>query len=141
MEKSLLAWQDVEELVSRMASQIRASNWQPDAVVGLARGGYIPAVMIAYRLGVRCMAGLSVTKDAHGVRSLGDLAQLGDLTGQNVLAVDDATITGRLLILAAEAIRAQGGLPRTCALITLGTGPQPDYVVDTYEAIPVLPWE
>ncbi len=140
-EPKQLSWDDVNSLVSQIVQQIQKGSWRPDVIIGMSRGGFIPATMIAQKLGVKSLVGLDVAKDSNGVRSLGKLVRLNDLSQQNVLIVDDSIITGRLLSLAAGAVRAKGGDPRTCALISEGITADPDYFVETQAPIPVFPWE
>ena len=48
MDKINLTNADVANLVSKICRDITLSNWRPDYVVGLTRGGLIPAVMISH---------------------------------------------------------------------------------------------
>ena len=52
MIKRYLSWQDVEEAVERLATNIIASKKEIVNVVGLPRGGLIPAVMLSHKLNV-----------------------------------------------------------------------------------------
>lgn len=55
MKKVHLSWQDIQGSVLDIVRQIQqADNWRPDYVVGLTRGGLIPAVMLSQYLGVPC---------------------------------------------------------------------------------------
>jgi hypoxanthine phosphoribosyltransferase len=136
-----LDWNKVSEFVNQIAGDIKPSDWQPDYVIGLSRGGLIPATMLAMTLGISDLAGLNVKKDAAGLRSLSATVRLGNLTGRNVLIVDDGIITGRLLPLASEAVRRAGGNPRTCALVSEGRCAAPDFLCETRGKIPIFPWE
>ena len=52
MEKTFLSWTDIETAVESLAYQIRQSGEEIGAIVGLARGGLIPAVMLSHKLGI-----------------------------------------------------------------------------------------
>ena len=52
MKKIYHTWQDVEKQVQEILRQIQASNWRPDYVVGLTRGGLVPANLISQYLGI-----------------------------------------------------------------------------------------
>ena len=52
MEKTFLSWNDIETAVESLAYQIRQSDETIGAIVGLARGGLIPAVMLSHKLGI-----------------------------------------------------------------------------------------
>lgn len=47
-----LTWQDVEGQVQDIAHQIYVSGWRPDYVVGITRGGLVPAVLLSNLLKV-----------------------------------------------------------------------------------------
>ncbi len=140
-QQKTLTWKKVEQLVGHIVKQITDSKWQPDSILALSRGGFIPAVMIAEKLGVKHVAGLDVKKNKVGQRSAGHLVKLDDITGQKVLVVDDSILTGRLLTDVPEMVRQKGGEPRSCALLSEGHCPDPDYLVETHNVIPYFPWE
>ncbi|MGI9000853.1 MAG: phosphoribosyltransferase [Pseudonocardia sp.] len=106
-----LSWAELGRILAVTATQIRAGG-VPDAVLGVLRGGMAPAVMLAHRLGVRDVRGITTTRTAaEGPNAptsthpaTADPAPLGDLTGRDVLLVDDVTTTG--LIMTAAAARA-----------------------------------
>lgn len=52
MEKIFLNWSDIETAVDSLAYQIKKSEENIGAIVGLARGGLIPAVMLSHKLGI-----------------------------------------------------------------------------------------
>ena len=44
--RRVISWRDYDELVSSIASQL--GDWEPQAIVGLTRGGLIPAVQFSH---------------------------------------------------------------------------------------------
>jgi uncharacterized protein len=52
MKKTYVTWQDVEHYVQEILRQMQQDQWQPDYVVGLTRGGLIPANLISQYLEV-----------------------------------------------------------------------------------------
>jgi hypoxanthine phosphoribosyltransferase len=54
MKKIYYQWSDIQGAVLDIARQLQKDNWRPDYVVGLTRGGLIPAVMLSQYLGVPC---------------------------------------------------------------------------------------
>jgi len=54
MNKLIIKPQELNGLVSKICRDISISSWKPDYVVGLTRGGLIPAVMISHYFGVPC---------------------------------------------------------------------------------------
>lgn len=62
---SELSWLDVERLIGKMAQDIRGriarGTPTPDRVIGVARGGWVPAVLLAGALDVRCLQSVQVS--------------------------------------------------------------------------------
>jgi hypothetical protein len=140
-QKPKRSWTEVERLVDAVVDQIIQSNWHPDIIIALSRGGFAPATMIAYKLKVKNLAGLDARRNSDGIRATGYIVGIKNLSGQKVLIVDDGIITGHLLTIVPEEVISLGGDPRTCALISEGKCPDPDYLVETQDVIPKFPWE
>lgn len=105
-------WDDVDRWATRVAEAVRAADAVPDTIVALTRGGWVPARMIADRLGVRRLVslraqhwGLTATRSGRAELTEG---LSGPVHGQTVLVVDDITDTGESLSLAVEHVRAAG---------------------------------
>lgn len=45
-------WTDVERAVRDIAMQMYKDNWRPDYIVGITRGGLVPAVMLSHMTGI-----------------------------------------------------------------------------------------
>jgi hypoxanthine phosphoribosyltransferase len=123
MNKLVINQHELHGLVGKICRDILISNWRPDYIVGITRGGLIPAVMISqylnipmYALGVSLRDGeggesnLWMAEDALGPHSRDrfvenpvdvagvleaavDLLEQGD-TYKNILIVDDINDTG-----------------------------------------------
>jgi hypoxanthine phosphoribosyltransferase len=52
MKKVYYTWQDVERQTQEILRQLQHDTWRPDYVVGLTRGGLIPANLISQYLGI-----------------------------------------------------------------------------------------
>jgi len=52
IEKFYVTWDEIEELVDLLCSQIIKSGIQIEYIYGLQRGGLIPAVLISHKLGI-----------------------------------------------------------------------------------------
>jgi len=50
--KIYLSWDDVEDLVNKLCLQIQDSKLLINSVMGIKRGGLIPAVMVSHRLNI-----------------------------------------------------------------------------------------
>ena len=108
MKKIYHTWQDVESQTQEILRQITRDNWRPDYVVGLTRGGLVPANLISQYLECR-METLKVSlrdgaeqetncwmaEDAFGYAGDGDTPSVANR--KNILIVDDINDTGATL--------------------------------------------
>ena len=98
----IVSLDDVYSLSWVLAQTIRASGFEPDLVVAVARGGFIPARLLCDFLGLHDLASLQVrhyTAGAHKERSARIVAPLSrDVAGRRVLVVDDVNDTGDTLV-------------------------------------------
>lgn len=91
-------------LVSEIARQITLSDWRPDYIVGITRGGLLPAVMLSHYFDVPCEtlkvslrdgsdqeSNLWMAEDAFGYV---DGKGHDPLNCKNILLVDDINDTG-----------------------------------------------
>jgi uncharacterized protein len=109
-----LDWAGFDRILAVVAGQVRAHGL-PDAVVGVLRGGMVPAVVLAHRLGVRAVRALEVTRtlsDApHAPKTpdpvVGEVSGLGALAGLDVLLVDDVAGSGATAGPATELLRSR----------------------------------
>ena len=51
-KKVFYDWNDVEGMVQEILRQLQVNNWKPDYVVGLTRGGLLPAVLVSQYLDI-----------------------------------------------------------------------------------------
>lgn len=69
MRKIYYDWKDIEGAVLDIARQLYNSNWHPDYIVGLTRGGLVPANLLSQYTGVK-MHTLNVSlRDGDGGES------------------------------------------------------------------------
>ena len=109
MKKIYYSWKDVENQVQDILRQIQLSNWQPDYVVGLTRGGLVPANLISQYLEIPMEtlkvslrddnshpeSNLWMAEDAYGY---GDYDLMASDDGRkNILIVDDINDSGATL--------------------------------------------
>lgn len=90
-----LTWQDAEKCTQDLCRQIAQSHWQPDYIVGLTRGGLLPAVMLSQYLDVPMHALKVSLRDGNSDDSESNLWMAEDAyKGKNILIVDDINDTG-----------------------------------------------
>lgn len=93
MNKRIIDYVEYKNLVSKICRSIVQSDWRPDYIVGITRGGLLPAVMISQwfdikmnsldvslRDGGDCVSNLGMAEDAY--------------EGKKILIVDDINDTG-----------------------------------------------
>jgi xanthine phosphoribosyltransferase len=106
MKKIYHTWQDVEAQTQEILRQIHLDAWRPDYVVGLTRGGLVPANLISQYLGCRmetlkislrdggeCESNLWMAEDAFGYQDGKSVPELR----KNILIVDDINDSGATL--------------------------------------------
>lgn len=93
MKKIYYSWKDVEGAVLDIARQMSLHNWRPDYIVGITRGGAIPAIMLSQYTGIP-MRPLQVSlRDSQDCVS--DLGMAEDAYEyKNILVVDDINDSG-----------------------------------------------
>lgn len=95
MEKSHLSYCDIHLHVKMLAFKIQASNWMPSVIVGVSRGGMLPATLLshAWRLPMKA---LNVSLRDHAVLQPDQAPWLEELiqSGKRVLVMDDINDSG-----------------------------------------------
>jgi len=100
-----VSFAELEQLVDNIHQQVIASGWRPDYIVGITRGGLIPAVMLSHKLdcamhalGVSLRDGGStetnawMAEDAFGYKGTGYSVEQ-----KQILIVDDINDSGATL--------------------------------------------
>jgi hypoxanthine phosphoribosyltransferase len=97
MKKIYYTWSDVESQTQEILRQIALSDWRPDYVVGLTRGGLAPANLVSQYLEVP-MECLKVSLRDDGGEPEHNLWMAEDAyNGKNILVVDDINDSGATL--------------------------------------------
>jgi len=112
MNKLIINQNQFNGYVSKICRDISLSNWSPDYIVGITRGGLLPAVMISHYFNVRCEtlnislrdndsgpeSNLWMAEDAFGYIPLDmqkGIDKKSDATyKKNILIVDDINDSG-----------------------------------------------
>jgi hypoxanthine phosphoribosyltransferase len=55
-KKKIYSWRDIETMCVSIVNQMYKDNWRPDYIVGITRGGNVPATIISNMTGIRCEA-------------------------------------------------------------------------------------
>ena len=107
------SWLNHIEGINSLGESVLASNWQPTAILGISRGGLIPAAMLSYMLDVRLIQAVRVehyddqnNRLASGARFVDGTEPFAtlDITTERLLIVDDIVDTGETLNLVRQAV-------------------------------------
>ena len=117
IKKHYYSWADIEKMCVQIVTQMYADNWRPDYIVGITRGGNVPATILSNMLNVRCEAlkvslrdndnsigpesNLWMSEDAFGYNYEEETGVTGarwdTKLRKNILIVDDINDTGDTL--------------------------------------------
>ncbi len=118
----LVSWDEIVDWTRGLAGEIKGSGWNPQVIVAVARGGYVPARLLADFLDVTNMLSVQSqhwTEAAKAEeRAILKYPYKVDLKGEDVLVVDDIVDTGETLRLARDYVRDNWnpGTVKTAAL-------------------------
>lgn len=151
------SWLDTDRMTRALVAKISADQYEPDIIVGILRGGCIPAVHLAHLLNVRSFYALhlqtTVSDEVRADRQYPRVVShtsLDYLRGKRILLVDDVTNTGLTLSVAKEFLEKHAPTSiRSCVLVW-DTVPPPsmdavsnieaDYYIETVHAWVIFPW-
>ncbi len=127
----LVSWRDIERWAIDVSK--RVDEYKPEIIIGLTRGGWIPARIMCDFLIEKNLC--SIKTEHWGITARKDKkARLAqelnvNIRGKRVLVVDDITDTGMSMELALEHVKSKG--PRAIKSATLlhieGARVEPDY--------------
>jgi hypoxanthine phosphoribosyltransferase len=105
--------------IETLARLIEADSWRPDFLVGIGRGGLVPAVYLSHRTGLPLLTVDHSTGDhGFGAELLEKVAaKIG--AGQNILIVDDINDSGGTINFLRAAIEAQVDAPERLRVAVL----------------------
>lgn len=154
-----LSWEQLCRTVTHLCELV-SRDQQPDVVVGILRGGMIPAVLIAHGLGSRSLRAVDITHttddSVNAAKTDKPLVRnpdtLGNLTGLDVLIIDDVAGTGDTIAAAETLVRHAGAARvRTLACVVnqrnwrAARSGKPDealtYIGMIVEGWVIFPWE
>lgn len=132
-------WAFFGELCRALALRIW-ERYDPEIVVGIAKAGVIPGVVVASIL-QRDFASMAVTRDRAHARPTLVTAPPPSVQGRRVLVVDETCDSGDTMKLALAAVRRLQ--PRDVqSAVSFKTGPYvPDFYALATESRIVLPWD
>ena len=146
------SWNDIDNLCKKLAYKIKGSGFTPEIIVGIQRGGCIPAVSFSHLLDVQdfCTIGVRTTiseaiQAPRQTPIIKDDFSLHLVIRKRVLLVDDVTNTGATMREAKNRILSFGCKEVRTAVIVWDTTNaqfcQADYYGISVDAWVIFPWE
>ncbi|MFH0816290.1 MAG: phosphoribosyltransferase [Methanobacteriota archaeon] len=117
----VVTWSEIDHWAEKVACKMEASGYTPDVVVGLTRGGWVPARILCDQL--VCKNLFSIKVEHWGITARTDnkaklVQELAvDIKGKKVLLVDDITDTGESLKLSIDHVKSKGPADVKCATL------------------------
>jgi hypothetical protein len=132
-------WPFFGELCRALALKV-AREYQPEVVLGVAKAGVIPGVVVASILQLE-FASMAVTRQGAGGDPILVTGPPGTIRGRRVLLVDETCDTGSTLKLALNEVRVLKPAEVRTA-VSFRTGPyQPDFHAFETDKLIILPWD
>lgn len=147
MEILAFTWDDIQSSLLSLADKITESGYNPEMIVGIARGGWVVARILSDLLNIKDLASIKiefyrdVAEREHTPRITQPISE--SPKGKTVLIVDDVADTGESLLLARRHILEQGAQSIRIATIHLKKHSKviPEYYVNFTEDWVMYPWE
>lgn len=140
-------WNQIHYALLRIAGKIRQSGFKPEVIVGIMKGGWVPARILSDLLEVPHLAtvniefytGIAQTKDEPVLKQ----GVSEDVAGKKVLIVDDIADIGKSLALAKVHVSQRGAAEVRTATVYRKPWSEtaPDYYTKETECWVVFPWE
>jgi len=140
-------WDEIHKLVIQLAKKIKQSNYEPEVIVGIARGGWIVARLLSDLLEVPEIASIRIVfyKDVAEISRSPVITQpvSTSVRGKKVLVSDDVSDTGSSLNAAVKHLIEENAAEIRVATIHVKpwTTFIPDYYVVKTDAWIIYPWE
>ena len=140
------SWRQIYSMLLSMAGGIRRSGFKPDVIVGVLRGGWLPARVLSDFLGVGVdSVGVEFYLGVAETRKAPVLTQSVSVpvTGKRVLVVDDVADSGESLTLVKAHVLQKGA--KEVRVATVYCKPwsvvKPEYYARESSCWVVFPWE
>jgi hypoxanthine phosphoribosyltransferase len=147
MNYLILSWQDVYNLTLQLSERIVSSGYVPDVIVGIARGGWIPARILSDVLYANTLQNIRIEYytdvGAKGKEPRITQPLTGSMEDKTMLLVDEVADTGDTLQHAINHVRDLGVHEvRSAVLHYKPTSVvKPDYYMVETTSWTVYPWE
>lgn len=97
--------------VETLALALEADSWRPDFLVGIGRGGLVPAAYLSHRTGIQMLSVDHSSGEVGFADELLDKLAAKIMSGRNILIVDDINDSGGTIQYLRSAIEAKSADP------------------------------
>jgi hypoxanthine phosphoribosyltransferase len=121
LEFEIVSWNQTYELLSQLSNTIEKSKFKPEIIVGISRGGWIPARIISDLIGTKKIVNISV-EFYEGIAKTKPKPIISEkfshsVNNKKILVVDDLTDTGASLELVKSNLKKKNALDVRTATI------------------------
>ncbi|CAB0814827.1 phosphoribosyltransferase [Corynebacterium diphtheriae] len=145
--KEILTWEGFGIANRELAQQIVDSDYTPDIIVAVARGGLVPAGALSYSMGIKLSDAINVEFYTDVNETLPDpillepLLDTNSIRGKKVLVVDDVADSGRTLDLVLKLLENHGAKVRSAVIYAKSRSiVAPNYIWKRTDEWIVFPW-
>lgn len=146
-EREVLTWQLFGDSMQELATQVADSGFVPDVVLGISRGGLLPAASLAYALDCKNLFTMNVEfytdvgETLPAPMMLPPFLTPSELDGMKVLVVDDVADSGKTLALVLDYCRHHVAEARTAVIYEKSRSViKPEYVWRHTDLWITFPW-
>ena len=143
----ILSWRDVYNLTLQLSERIVNSGFIPDVIVGIARGGWIPARILSDVLYANTLQNIRIEYytdvGAKGKEPRITQPLTGSMKNKTMLLVDEVADTGDTLVHAVKHVKKLGVVDVRSAVLHYKPTSivKPDYYMVETTSWTVYPWE
>jgi hypothetical protein len=147
LEFEIPSWEQIYQMLLNLADKIRKTNFKPDIIVGVSRGGWAPGRVISDLLENPQIANVKAEFYKGVAETKGEpiITQPVSMPvkGKKVLIMDDVSDTGRSLLKVQSHLLEQGATDVKIATIYYKpwSATVPDYDEKKTERWIIFPWE
>lgn len=147
MKYLILSWSDVYNLTLQLSERIVDSGFIPDLIIGIARGGWIPARILSDVLYANAMFNVRIEYytdlGVHGREPKITQPLSIPIEEKNVLIIDEVADSGESMYHAIEYVKRLGAKNLRSAVLHLKPTSRivPDFYMQLVDSWTVYPWE
>jgi len=142
-----ISWEKVEEACFNLSRKIELSEYKPEVIVAISRGGLVPARLIADHIGVPELTSMEIQFYKGMKEAIPKPIITQDISTsvreKNILIVDDVVDSGRSMKAAYEHLKKRGAYAFRLAVLYKKPWSliKPDYFVYETDFWIIFPWE